>query len=383
MNAKQDYYDLLGVSKSVSSDDLKKVYRKLAMKYHPDKNPGDKASEQKFKEISEAYEILSDPQKKAAYDRFGHSAFSSGQGPGSGGGGFGGQGFGGAGQGGFGDVFGDIFEEFMSGGRANSRSSNRGSDLRYNMQITLEEAFEGKKTKIKFNAACACDSCNATGSKSKSGTDRCKTCGGSGRIRAQQGFFSLERTCHTCNGMGQFIKDPCGTCNGEGRVNKEKNLSVNIPSGVEEGTKIRLANEGEAGIRGGIPGDLYIFVSVKEHEFFIRDGSNLHFKMPIKMTTAILSGIIEVPTIDGTVAKLTIPEGTQTSNQFRLKDKGMYRMQSKIRGDMYVHVTVEIPVKLTKKQKELMEEFGKSYTQDTSPESETFFKKVKDFFKHW
>jgi len=382
MSTKKDYYSLLGVSKGASAEELKKSYRKLAMQHHPDKNPGDLESEQKFKEISEAYEVLSDEQKRAAYDRFGHSAFEQGGGgrPGGAGGGFGG--FGGSSAGGFGDVFGDIFEEFMGGGsRGGPRVNTRGADLRYNYSVTLEEAYEGKKTKIKFRASSPCDDCSCSGSKSKSGPDRCRTCGGSGRVRAQQGFFTLERTCHSCNGVGQFIKDPCKSCNGEGRVNKEKNLAVHIPAGVEDGTRIRLANEGEAGIRGGLPGDLYIFVSVKEHQFFVREGANLHFKMPIKFTTAVLGGTIDVPTIEGNVAKVTIPEGTQTGSQFRLKDKGMCKMQSKIRGDMYVHVTLETPVKLTKKQRELMQEFDDSYIKGTSPESESFFKKVKDFFK--
>lgn len=382
MSQKQDYYTLLGVSKGASAEELKKAYRKLAMQYHPDKNPNDKAAEAKFKEISEAYEVLSDEQKRAAYDRFGHQAFEQG---GFGGGGRGFDGFGSHGgfssHAGFSDVFGDIFEEFMGGGsRGNSKVNTRGSDLRYNLEISLNDAFNGKKTKIKFKTSVACEKCNSSGSASGSGQNRCNTCSGSGRVRAQQGFFTLERTCPTCNGVGQNITDPCNACHGQGRVVKEKTVSVSVPAGIEDGTKIRLASEGEAGIRGGLSGDLFIFVTVKQHEFFIREGANIHFKMPIKLTTAVLGGVIEVPTIDGAVAKVTIPEGTQTGSQFRLKDKGMYRMQSKVRGDMYVHVNIETPVKLTKKQRELMEEFEKDHEENSSPKTTSFFKKVKDFF---
>jgi molecular chaperone DnaJ len=376
MSQKQDYYQLLGVDKSVTPEELKKTYRKLAMKYHPDKNPGDKAAESKFKEISEAYEVLSDEQKKAAYDRYGHQAFENG------GGGRGGNPFGGGHHaGGFGDIFGDIFEEFMGGGRAShTAANNRGSDLRYNLSVTLDEAYNGKKTKITFKTAVGCETCRSTGSKSKKSATTCSTCHGSGRIRAQQGFFAVERTCHTCNGVGQSISDPCGSCSGQGRVVKEKTIVVSIPAGVEDGTKIRVASEGEAGVRGGISGDLYIFTTVSSHEFFTREGSNLHCKVPLKMTTAILGGVIEVPTIDGNIAKITIPEGAQTGSKFRLKDKGMVRINSKIRGDMYVHVTIETPVKLSKKQKELIEQFNDIYSEESSPKTESFFKKVKGLF---
>ena len=376
MSQKQDYYQLLGVAKSATPEELKKAYRKLAMKYHPDKNPGDKVAESKFKEISEAYEILSDPQKKSAYDRYGHQAFENGGGRG------GGDPFRGQQHGGFGDIFGDIFEDFMGGGRsAQAEANQRGSDLRYNLSVTLDEAYNGKKTKIKFKTAINCDTCKSTGSRSKKSATNCSTCHGSGRVRAQQGFFAVERTCHTCNGTGQNISDPCGICHGQGRVVKEKTIVVNIPVGVEDGTKIRVAGEGEAGVRGVMAGDLYIFTTVTPHEFFTREGSNLHCKIPLKMTTAILGGVIEVPTIDGNIAKVTIPEGAQTGSKFRLRDKGMVRMNSRIRGDMYVHVTIETPVKLSKKQKEIIEQFNEVYTEESSPKTESFFKKVKNLFE--
>jgi molecular chaperone DnaJ len=379
MSTKEDYYSLLDVQKTASKEELKKAYRKKAMLYHPDKNPGDKAAEAKFKEINEAYEVLSDEQKRAAYDRFGHQAFSNGGG--HGGGGFGGGGFE---AGGFGDIFGDIFEDLMGGrsGGSSAKVNTRGSDLRYNISITLDEAFEGKKTKIKFKTAMPCGTCKSTGSKSNKGMQHCGACNGKGKVRQQQGFFAIERTCNTCGGGGQIISDPCNTCHGQGRVVGEKSLLVTVPAGVEEGTRIRLSGEGEAGVRGGAAGDLYIFVTIKEHQLFQREGATLHIKMPLKMTTAILGGAIDVPTIDGKIAKITIPEGTQTGSKFRLKEKGMYRMQSKVRGDMYVHVNIETPIKLSKKQKELLEEFDKTFEggSGSSPESESFFKKVKDLF---
>ncbi len=377
MSKKEDYYSLLDVQKNASKEDLKKAYRKKAMLYHPDKNPGDQSAEAKFKEINEAYEVLNDEQKRAAYDRFGHQAFSNGGGGGAGG--FGGGGF--HESSGFGDIFGDIFEDLM-GGRSggHAKVNTRGSDLRYNISITLDEAFEGKKTKIKFKTAMPCGTCKSTGSKSSKRMQQCNACGGRGKIRQQQGFFAIEKTCNHCNGIGQIISDPCNTCHGQGRVVGEKSLLVTVPSGVEEGSRIRLNGEGESGIRGGAPGDLYIFISVKEHAMFMREGSTLHIKMPLKMTTAILGGAIDVPIIDGKIAKITIPEGTQTGSKFRLKDKGMYKMQSKIRGDMYVHVNIETPIKLNKKQKELLEELDKTFEGGSSPESESFFKKVKDLF---
>lgn len=381
--SKQDYYKTLGAEKGASKDDLKKAYRKLAMKYHPDKNPGDKEAEQKFKEISEAYDVLKDDQKRAAYDRYGHAAFD-------GTGGFGGarSGAGGAGFGG-GFDFSDIFSEFFgggggfqqSGGGARRSAKVRGADLRYNLQVNLEEAYSGKKQTIQFTTAAECDLCKGHGSKDGKAPSTCKTCNGSGKTRFQQGFFTVERTCTSCNGLGHVITDPCTRCGGEGRVRREKTLAVNIPEGVEDGTRIRLAGEGEVGVRGGEPGDLYIFINVKEHAFFIRDGHDIHCKVPIKMTTATIGGSIEVPVIDGSRAKVTIPAGTQTEDQFRLKGKGMTILQSGGRtGDMYIHAIVEIPVKISKKQRELLEQFEQLDVRGTNPKVEQFLNKVKSLW---
>ena len=374
----EDYYKLLGVSKSANPDELKKAYRKLAMKYHPDKNPGDKKAEQKFKDISEAYEVLSDPQKKSAYDQFGHDAFKNNMGgAGRGRGGF----HGAKGDfGGFSDIFGDIFDDFMDGmgGKGANARNNRGSDLRYNLRIDLVQAFKGVEETISFKALAPCDACAATGSKSKSQPTTCPTCGGRGVTRVQQGFFAVERTCSTCSGSGVIISDPCAKCNGDGRVTKDRKLNVSIPAGVENGTRIRLSGEGEVGIRGGVSGDLYIFVSVKDHELFKRDANDIHIFMPLKMTTAALGGAIEVPTIDSTKAKVTIPEGTETGSKFRLKDKGMSIMQSKKRGDMYINIEVETPKKLSKKQKELLKEFQEIESRENSESG--FFNKFKSFF---
>jgi molecular chaperone DnaJ len=376
MSAKQDYYSLLGIKKNASDDEIKTAYRNLAKKYHPDKNPGDQEAERKFREIAEAYEVLKDKKKRASYDQFGHSAFNQ-QGGGAGAGGFGGAGFS--------DIFGDIFDDLMGGGGGRHRQAsfdNRGSDLRYNLSISLEEAFHGKSTTIKFNSLVPCSKCNATGSKNKAAPATCSSCHGSGRIRSQQGFFTVERTCHVCKGMGQSIKDPCDQCNGEGRTNKQKTLLVNIPEGVEDGSRIRLAGEGEAGIRGGTAGDLYIFTTIKEHPFFKRNGNDLHAEVPIKMTTAVLGDTIEVPTIEGTFAKVSIPAGTQNDNVLRLRDKGIVYMKSGgRRGSMYIHLKIETPVKLTSKQEELMKQFAALESKDSSPQTESFFNKVKNFFK--
>lgn len=380
--AKQDYYELLGVSKNASQEDIKKAYRKLALKYHPDRNRGDKTAENKFKEINEAYEVLQDSQKKAAYDRFGHNAFQQGAG---GGGGARGNPFGAGGAqfdfggGGFADIFNEFFGEGAGGTRGRAKpQAIRGADLRYNVTVSLEEAFHGKTVQLNFTANTACQACNSSGSKDgKSST--CATCNGTGAIRMQQGFFAMERTCHACGGSGQVIKNPCATCKGTGSVRKERSLSASIPQGVEDGTRVRLSGEGEAGQRGGHAGDLYIFVSVSKHPIFKRDHNDLHCEVPIKMTTAALGGEVEVPTIDGKKVKLTIPAGTQSNDKFRIKERGMTKLKSTARGDLYVHVLVETPVKLTKRQTELLQEFdgtGESH----SPKSESFFKKVRDLF---
>lgn len=380
----KDFYELLGVEKGATADELKKAYRKLAMKYHPDRNPGDEEAEKKFKEVSHAYDVLKDEQKRAAYDRYGHDAFEQG--------GMGGAG--GRGQGGFdpnmdfADIFSDLFGDFMGGrGQAGGRAGGgrptqaRGSDLRYNLSVTLEEAFAGKQQKIQFTTAATCATCKGSGSKSSSGATTCGTCRGSGRTRVQQGFFTMERTCTACHGQGQVIKDPCNSCSGEGRVRKEKTLSVTIPEGVEEGTRIRLSGEGEVGLRGGPAGDLYIFVSIKPHQFFVREGNDIHCKVPVKMTTAALGGSIEVPAIEGKRARVTIPTGTQSGDQFRLKKKGMTVMRSGgRRGDMYIHTVVETPTRLTKKQKELLQEFESLDEKGAYKEAEGFFSKVKEFW---
>lgn len=365
-----DYYELLGVSRNASSDEIKKAYRALAMKYHPDRNPNNKEAEIKFKSITHAYDVLKDEQKKAAYDRYGHAAFENG-GAGSN------SGFA---QGGFSDVFEDLFGDFMGGGRSSSQNNIKGSDLRYNLQISLEDAFNGKQQNIKFTAACGCESCKSTGSADGKEPVNCAYCKGAGKIRMQQGFFTMERSCSSCGGSGKTISNPCRACKGQGRANKERNLVVNIPAGVEEGTRIRLTGEGENGIRGGSSGDLYIFVSVRPHPFFSRENADLYCKVPIKMTTAALGGSIEVPTIDGSKAKVSIPAGAQTGEKYRLKSKGMPIMRSSNRGDMYIHVAIETPVNLSKKQKQLLEEFDDINSSNSNPQSEGFFKKVKDFW---
>ncbi|PWR20680.1 molecular chaperone DnaJ [Zavarzinia compransoris] len=375
--AKADYYELLGVARGASADEIKKAFRKLAMKWHPDKNPGDAEAEQKFKEINEAYSVLSDDDKRAAYDRYGHAAFEGG-GPGAGAGARGFD-FGSS----FADVFDDLFGEFMGrGGQrgAGGSGATRGSDLRYNMEITLEEAFKGKKTQIRVPSTVSCEACEGSGAAPGSKPTTCPSCQGAGKVRAQQGFFTVERTCPTCQGAGRIIKDPCKVCGGHGRVSKEKTLSVNIPQGVEDGTRIRLAGEGEAGLRGGTPGDLYIFLTVVPHALFRRDGANLFCRVPIPMVTAALGGNIEVPTIDGSRARVAIPAGTQTGRQFRLKGKGMPALRGGALGDLYINAVVETPMNLTAKQKDLLKEFEKAGGKGTSPESEGFFAKVKELW---
>lgn len=361
---KQDYYDVLGVSRNASSEEMKKAYRKLAMKYHPDRNPDDKEAEQTFKNINEAYDVLKDEQKRTTYDNFGHAAFESGSGP---------RGFDFSSN--FGDVFDDLFAEF-TGGRQ-QKANPRGSDLRYNLEISLEEAYRGRKSEIRVPSSINCEACNGIGSAGGAPPDLCPACAGTGKVRAQQGFFTIERTCTTCRGHGKVISDVCTACSGAGRVQHDKTLSVNIPKGVEEGTRIRLAGEGEAGGRGGVAGDLYIFLSVSPHSIFQRDGSHIYCEVPIPLTTAALGGNIEVPTLDGRRAKVTIPVGCQTGRQFRLRGKGMPILRSTNRGDMYIQTTVETPVNLTKKQKELLDEFRKAGSGKTSPESDGFLTKVK------
>lgn len=374
--AKQDFYETLGVDRSADAAALKKAYRTLAMKYHPDRNAGDKDAEQKFKEIGEAYDVLKDEEKRAAYDRFGHAAFD-GAAAGAPSGGEGGFGFGG----GFADIFDEMFGDFPGrrGGGGGGASQTRGADLRYNMDITLEEAFAGKQATVRVPTAAPCDTCSGTGAAKGSKPTTCSTCKGHGRVRAQQGFFTIERTCVSCQGQGQVIDKPCTTCRGAGRVNKEKTLAVSIPAGVEDGTRIRLTGEGEAGLRSGPAGDLYIFLTVKPHKYFQRDGSNIYMRVPIAMTKASLGGVIEVPTVEGGRARVTVPEGTQSGHQFRLKGKGMSVMRATSRGDMYIRVQVETPVKLTKRQKELLKKFDdESSPARTSPESEGFFAKFKE-----
>jgi len=378
--AKQDYYELLGVSRSAKADEIKKAYRKLAMKYHPDKNQGDKEAEKKFKEISEAYEVLKDDQKRAAYDRMGHAAFEGGMG-GAGAGGFHPGGFDFEASG-FGNVFDDMFSEFMGGKGRQSQASLRGADLRYNMEIILEDAFKGVKKNIRISTNTSCETCHGLGAAKGTRPETCPTCHGQGKVHTRQGFFTIERSCAHCHGLGQIIKDPCKTCQGTGRVRKEKTISVSIPAGIEDGARIRLAGEGEAGLRGGTPGDLYIFLHIKPHKFFHRDGSNIYCQVPIAMTTTTLGGEIEVPAIDGHAARVKIPEGTQSGKQFRLKGKGMPMMRSSLRGDMYIQTQVETPVNLTKRQKELLEEFASLEKKShSSPLSEGFFAKIKDLWK--
>ncbi|WP_331372830.1 molecular chaperone DnaJ [Sinorhizobium chiapasense] len=374
---KRDLYETLGVARGADEKELKSAFRKLAMKYHPDKNPGDAEAEKSFKEINEAYETLKDPQKRAAYDRYGHAAFEQG----GIGGGFG-NGFAGGGAGGFSDIFEDIFGEMMGGGRQRRSSGGRerGADLRYNMEITLEEAYSGKTAQIRVPTSITCDVCSGSGAKPGTSPKTCATCQGSGRVRAAQGFFSIERTCPTCGGRGQTITDPCIKCHGQGRVMEERTLSVNIPAGIEDGTRIRLSGEGEAGLRGGPAGDLYIFLSVKPHEFYQRDGADLYCSVPISMTTAALGGKFDVATLDGTKSRVTVPEGTQAGKQFRLKGKGMPVLRSTQSGDLYIQIQIETPQKLTKRQRELLQEFEQISSKENNPESTGFFARMKDFF---
>src|ERR1700709_442873 len=369
MSTKRCYYETLEVDRNADESKLKAAFRKLAMKWHPDKNPGDASSEVRFKEINEAYEVLKDGDKGPAYDRFGHAAFEQGGG---------GPGFGA----GFASSFSDIFEDLfgMAGQRGRGGGRERGADLRCTMEISLEEAFLGRSAQIEIPVSVTCESCSGIGAKAGTKPKTCSMCGGAGRVRQAQGFFTLERTCPGCQGRGQMIEDPCPSCTGSGRVTRERNLSVNIPHGVEDGTRIRLAGEGEAGVRGGPPGDLYIFLSLATHEFFQRDSADLHCRVPISMVTAALGGEFEVPTIDKAKTKVKVPSGTQSGRRFRIASKGMPVLRSRQTGDMYVQVVVETPQNLTKKQKELLAEFEKLSSGETQPEAAGFFKMVKDFF---
>jgi molecular chaperone DnaJ len=376
MSAKNGYYETLGCTKSASTEDLKCAYRKLAMKYHPDRNPGDTDAEAHFKEINEAYDVLKDDQKRAAYDRFGHAAFENGAG-----------GMWGAGRGSstftdfagsFSDVFEDLFGDIMGGRRGQRRG--RGADLRYNLEITLEEAFSGRAAEIRLPTQAACDTCSGSGAQPGHAPETCPTCAGHGKVRATQGFFTIERTCGSCRGTGKVIRHPCKVCRGTGLVDKERILNVDVPPGVEEGTRIRLSGEGQGGMNGGPSGDLYIFLSVREHPIFQRDGHDLHCRVPVSFVTAALGGAMEVPTLDGGRANVKIPEGTQPGRQFRLRGKGMPVLRSAQRGDLYVELAVETPVKLSKRQKELLREFAAESQAGCQPEAEGFLTRLKEFW---
>ncbi len=377
--SKRDYYEVLGASRTATEVELKSTFRKLAMKFHPDKNPGDAEAEVKFKEINEAYQVLSDAQKRAAYDRFGHAAFQNGGGGGPGSPGFGAD---------FGDVMSDIFDTFFGGARPGSGGGGgggapgreRGADMRYNLEVALEEAYAGNTASITIPTSVSCEVCSGTGAKAGSKPRTCPTCAGAGRVRAAQGFFSIERTCPNCHGRGEVIDDPCPNCGGAGRVTRERTLTVNVPAGVEDGTRIRLAGEGEAGMRGGPAGDLYIFLSIKPHPFFQRDGADLFCQVPISLVTAALGGEFTVPTLDGLDARVKVPEGTQSGKQFRLRAKGMTVLRSRDVGDLYIQVAVETPQNLTRRQRELLAEFERESSGDTHPESSGFFARVRDFF---
>jgi molecular chaperone DnaJ len=376
--AKQDYYEALGVGRTASPDDIKKAFRKLALQLHPDRNPGDKKSEHRFKEINEAYDVLKDEQKRAAYDRYGHAAFEHGANGRAPGGDFG------FGMGGFADIFDEMFGEFMGGRRGGGGrgAAAHGADLRYNLEISLDDAFHGKEAQIRVATAVLCEPCSGTGAEAGSKPVQCPACRGHGKLRSQQGFFTVERTCPSCGGQGSVIDKPCPTCRGQGRVRRERTLNVNIPAGVEDGTRIRLAGEGEAGPRGTAPGDLYIFLTVKPHRYFEREGADIHCRVPIPMTTAALGGSIEVPTVDGGRAKVNVPSGTQSGNQFRLKGKGMSVLRENRRGDMLIQAVIETPVNLTKEQQELLRQFEKSGSPGhTSPESSSFFTRVKEMWE--
>ena len=376
--AKRDFYDILGVPKGTSAEDLKKAYRAKAKELHPDRNTTDPNAESQFKEVNEAYDVLKDADKKAAYDRFGHAAFEGGMGGGGQRGAAGGGDFSSA----FSDVFEDLFGDFMGrsgGGGAGRNRAQRGSDLRYNLRINLEDSFKGVQKTITVPSSVACDTCRGTGAEGGSEPVTCPTCSGMGKVRAQQGFFTVERACPTCNGQGQIIKNPCKACAGAGRIERERSLSVNIPAGVETGTRIRLASEGEAGMRGGPSGDLYIFIEVKDHPIFQRDGVNLFCRVPVSIASAALGGEVEVPTIDGGKSRVKVPAGAQTGKQMRLRAKGMPALRGGGVGDMLIELAVETPVNLTSRQRELLREF-EALSAENNPEGSTFFTKVKGFW---
>lgn len=376
--AKRDFYEILGVAKNASDEEIKKAYRKLAMKFHPDRNPDSKGAEDKFKEAKEAYEMLSDPQKREAYDRFGHAGVDPNVG-GGGGGGF-------AGAGGFSDAFGDIFGDIFGGGAGRARGGAqvyRGADLRYNLDITLEQAAHGFDTTIRVPSWDECDTCHGSGAKPGTSPTTCGTCGGHGQVRMQQGFFSIQQTCPKCHGTGKVIPDPCTTCSGSGRIKRNKTLEVKIPAGIDDGMRIRSTGNGEPGMNGGPPGDLYVEIHIKQHAVFQRDGDDLHCEMPISFARAALGGEIEVPTLSGKVS-FTVPEGTQTGKTFRLRGKGIKGVRSGFPGDLFCHVLIETPVKLTEKQKDLLREFEAltdAGGSKHSPQSKSWMDKVKDFFE--
>ncbi|MBI5330148.1 MAG: molecular chaperone DnaJ [Betaproteobacteria bacterium] len=370
--SKRDYYEVLGLAKSATEDEIKKAFKKLAMKHHPDRNQGDKASEEKFKEAKEAYEVLSDGNKRAAYDQYGHAGVD----PSMGGGGH--RDFSDA----FSDIFGDIFGGGGGGGRGGRSNVYRGADLRYNLEVSLEEAARGTETKIRVPVLTECEHCHGSGAKPGTQPVTCSTCGGHGQVRMQQGFFSIQQACPRCHGSGKVIADPCGHCHGEGRVKKHKTLSVRIPSGVDEGDRIRLSGEGEAGINGGPPGDLYVQIHLKPHAVFQRDHDDLHCELPVSITIAALGGVIEIPTLDGS-ASLKIPAETQTGKVFRLRGKGVKGVRSQHPGDLMAHIVLETPVNLTERQKELLREFETCCTGHEgkhNPRAKSFMDKVKEFF---
>lgn len=378
MAAKRDYYEVLGVTKSVTQEELKKAYRKLAVQYHPDKNPGDHTAEEKFKELGEAYDVLGDEQKRAAYDRYGHAAFSGGM-PGGGG------------AGGFHDpldifreVFGggDIFESFFGGGGRKRRSGGpeRGSDLRYGLEIALEEAAHGVEKELEFERLASCKKCSGSGSASGGGMKQCRTCGGAGQVISSRGFFQIQQTCPDCMGTGQTISDPCKECHGAGRVKDRTRIRLKIPAGIEEGSRLRSSGNGDAGMRGGPNGDLYVVVQIKSHDVFERDGHDLHCQMPISYPVAALGGELPVPTLDGQ-ANLRVPPGTQSGATFRLRSQGIKHLESERKGDLYVHVQIAVPSKLNAEQREKLQEFSKALGEHNSPMQETFLEKAKRFFK--